>query len=92
MTGLEGYYKQIHFKCNELELFYNMPVVTTEESPLQDCPHIENLICSRAHELAPDKCVTERKCEIFELKEELFKEKGIRAKVLRDLDKMLSSV
>lgn len=83
---LDGYYNQIHFKCNDLELFYNLPVITSEDAPLEDCPHIDGLVCSRAHELAPDKCKTERKCEILELKDELFRENGIHARALRDLD------
>ena len=88
---LEGYYNQIHFKCQELELFYNLPVIASEDTPLEDCPHIENLVCSRAHELAPDNCKTERKCELLELKDELFKENGIHARTLRDLDTRLKN-
>ncbi len=88
---LVGYYKQLHFKCDDLELFYNMPVVAPDDVPLNECPHINNLICSRAHELAPDKCVQLRKCEILELKDTLFESKGINALVLRDLDNRLRS-
>lgn len=86
---LVGYYQQLHFKCNELELFYNMPVVAPDDASLEECPYIDKLICSKAYEYAPDKCETERKCEILELRNKLFSEKGINAIELRELDKLL---
>ena len=86
---LTAYYQQLHFKYDELELFYNMPVISSDEVPLESCPHVPNLMCSRAHELAPDKCITERKCDIYSLRHELFTEKGIHGPTLQDLDKKL---
>ncbi|MCY3410268.1 MAG: hypothetical protein INQ03_01410 [Candidatus Heimdallarchaeota archaeon] len=89
LDSIEGYYKQLHFKSNDLELFYNLPVVSPDNIQLKHCPHIDQLICSRAHELAPDKCITERDCEIYKFRDDLFKELGIRAKALLELDKKL---
>lgn len=89
LTNLTGYYNQLHFKCNELELFYNFPIIQPKNLKLEKCPHISNLKCSRAHELAPDKCITERKCELYEIRDELFREYGIHAPTLKELDKRL---
>lgn len=87
--SIKGFYKQVQFKCDELMLFYNMPVVTPDDTPLENCPHIDKLVCSRAHELAPDKCKTERKCELLEGKDKIFTDIGISAIALRDLDEQL---
>lgn len=89
--NLTGYYSQIHFKCRELELFYNLPVVQEEydDKTFESCPHISGLMCSRAHELAPDKCITERECELYELRDELFQKEGVHAPTLKALDERL---
>lgn len=86
-----GYYSQIHFKLNELELYYNLPVAPEirAEDNLQQCPHVPKLLCSRAHELAPDKCISERKCEIYFNREQLFSELGIHAPTLKQMDEDL---
>ena len=86
---LTAYYQQLHFKYEELELFYNMPVISSDDVSLKSCHHVPNLMCSRAHELASDKCITERKCEIHALRSELFTEKGIHGPTLQGLDKKL---
>ncbi|MHA2089250.1 MAG: hypothetical protein ACW98K_00200 [Candidatus Kariarchaeaceae archaeon] len=85
-----GYYQQIHFKINELILFYNYPTITDEVSRFGECPHIKKLRCSRAHELAPDRCITERKCEVHLNREVLFIDGvGINGSELKKLDQKL---
>ncbi|MDH5403112.1 MAG: hypothetical protein OEZ01_03195 [Candidatus Heimdallarchaeota archaeon] len=87
--SITGYYSQIHFKCNELILFYNLPVVSEDGLNMGPCHHIPNLYCSRAKEFTPNQCIEDRKCEIEELKDELFGEYGIHAPTLKELDKKL---
>jgi len=91
--NITGYYSQLHFQLNELELYYNLPVIQNEEDDkvFNKCPHIENLHCSRAHELAPKKCITQRECELYFNREELFQENGIHAPTLKQIDKDLRS-
>jgi len=93
MPEVTGYYEQLHFQLNELELFYNFPVIQNEEADkrFDPCPHIDNLLCSRAHELAPDQCITERKCELYHNREDLVTSLGIHAPTLMRIDKELRS-
>ncbi len=84
-----GYYEQIHFKCSDLLLYYNFKVVSNEIAKYHDCPHIDKLRCSRASELAPGRCITERKCELFALKDKLFFDVGIHGEMLKRLDKVM---
>ncbi|MHA2504232.1 MAG: hypothetical protein ACXAE3_15345, partial [Candidatus Kariarchaeaceae archaeon] len=74
---------------NELELFYNFPLIQDEESGkrFDPCPHIPKLLCSRAHELAPDKCISERKCELYFNRDGLTNKNGIHAPTLQRIDK-----
>jgi hypothetical protein len=92
-VSITGYYQQIHFQCSDLELFYNLPVISNpdDDKTFQACPHIDKLLCSRAHELAPDKCITERECELYEYREELFQIEGIHAPTLQEIDRQLRS-
>lgn len=85
--SITGYHQQAHFKCNELVLYFNMQ--PPDEDNFQPCPHIEKLRCSRAEELAPDKCRTERKCELLENKSAIFRELGIHGPSLMKLDEEL---
>ena len=83
-----GYYQQLHFQMDELELFYNFPVVQDPEADkrFDPCPHIAKLMCSRAHELAPNLCISERKCELYENRGDLTSENGIHAPTLLRID------
>ncbi|MHA2168749.1 MAG: hypothetical protein ACXAB7_02450 [Candidatus Kariarchaeaceae archaeon] len=85
-----GFYQQIHFKINELILFYNYQEITDEIASFGKCPHVKKLRCSRAHGLAPDRCITERKCEIYLNREVLFIDGvGINGSELKKLDQKL---
>ncbi len=86
---LTGYYQQLHFKLNDLELFYNMPVVINPETTMAKCHHVENLICSKAKEFTPEYCIKERKCELYMEKDKLFRELGIHGPTLKNIDKKL---
>ncbi len=88
-TNITGYYEQIHFQLNDLKLFYNVPAATEEVDSYAVCPHIDKLRCSRAKELAPDKCITERKCELYEFREKLFFDVGVDGAELKKLDELL---
>lgn len=83
---LKRYYQEIHFKMNELMLYYNFEVISEEVEKSEECPHVDKLRCSRSAELAPNKCITQRKCEIYFNRDILFTEVGINVKALQELD------
>lgn len=90
MSNIVGYHSQAHFKMNEIELYFNLtPPPATAQLRFDKCPHIDKLFCSRAYELAPDKCITERKCELYLHRATLFRKLGIHGQSLLDLDKKL---
>ena len=88
-TNITGYYEQVHFHLNELKLYYNIPPDTEEIASYSKCPHIDKLRCSRAKELAPDKCITERKCELYEFRDRLFFDVGVDGTELKNLDELI---
>ncbi len=83
------FYQEIHFKMNELMLYYNFPVISAEIEEILKCHHIEKLRCSRAGELSPEQCIEERKCELYLNQEKLFFEVGIDVLSLQELDNEL---
>ncbi|MCE7734756.1 MAG: hypothetical protein GPJ54_07770 [Candidatus Heimdallarchaeota archaeon] len=83
------FYEEIHFKLNELLLYYNIPVITEEMTETLECHHIEKLRCSRANDLTPDQCINDRKCELYLNQELLFFEPGVDVKALQALDNAL---
>lgn len=64
-------------------------MINSSESEFDTCPHIDKLMCSRARELAPVKCYTERKCELYALRDKLFNDIGIVGSELTELNKIL---
>ena len=88
MVKVTGYYQQLHFQMEELELFYNFPVIqdTDADKRFDPCPHIQKLMCSRSHELAPELCITQRKCELYHNRDVLTTENGIHAPTLLRID------
>lgn len=74
---------------NELMLYYNFPIISEEVQENSKCHHIEKLRCSRAHELSPQQCIEERKCELYHNQEKLFFEVGIDVYSLQELDNKL---
>lgn len=88
-TNITGYYEQIQFKLNDLILYYNLPSASKEFSVFGKCPHIDKLRCSKAKELSPDLCITERKCELYLNREKLFYDVGIDGVELKKLDGLL---
>ena len=49
MPDIVGYYQQLHFQLNELELFYNLPIYDENiTNRFSKCHHISKLICSHA--------------------------------------------
>lgn len=89
MPGPIKLHQQIHFKMNELILFYNFPEVTEEVVSHAPCHHIEKLRCSRAHELSSEECISVRKCELALNKDILFRSAGIDVLALEELDRQL---
>ncbi len=83
------FYQEIHFKLNELMLYYNFPVITEELQKVNECHHIEQLRCSRAKDLSPSQCIDDRKCELYLNQELLFYPEGIDVKALQALDNAL---
>jgi hypothetical protein len=88
-SNIKGYHSQLHFKCNELELFFNFDVISLNDKIFGKCHQIEKLVCSRARELSPNECITERKCELYHNKDTLFSELGIVGDELTKLDQSL---
>jgi hypothetical protein len=84
--NLTGYHQHAHFKVNELVLYFRMK---PPDEAFDPCPFIEDLYCSRAKELAPNKCKNVRKCELLLNKDDLFTEYGIHGRNLMKLDEEL---
>lgn len=92
MPDIVGYYQQLHFQLNELELFYNLPIydenITTRFSK---CHHISKLICSHAKQFSSTQCIEDRKCQLYHNKKKLFTDNGIHAPTLLKIDDELRS-